>query len=116
MDASEFEELAHLGESNPRFWQLVGGVFPDIERRKNALARRGAQLWPGDTALGGGAPSIASCADDCPRQDDRIWTPVLAHGETFVVPFPNGSSSHRPRTAQKVGRVVQPNLRVRHIL
>ena len=43
-------ELAHLDETNhtPRFWQLVGRALPDFERRKDALARRGAELWLGD--------------------------------------------------------------------
>ena len=43
-------ELAHLEETNhtPRFWQLVGRALPDFERRKDALARRGAELWLGD--------------------------------------------------------------------
>lgn len=43
-------ELAHLEETNhtPRFWQLVGQALPDFEQRKDALARRGAELWLGD--------------------------------------------------------------------
>jgi predicted metal-dependent hydrolase len=43
-------ELAHLEETNhpARFWQLVGRGLPDFERRKDALARRGAELWLGD--------------------------------------------------------------------
>ena len=45
-------ELAHLEETNhtPRFWQLVGRVLPDYERRKDTLARRGAELWLGDVS------------------------------------------------------------------
>lgn len=43
-------ELAHLDEVNhtPRFWRLVGRALPDYEQRKEALARRGAELWLGD--------------------------------------------------------------------
>lgn len=43
-------ELAHLEETNhtPRFWQLVARALPDFERRKDVLARRGAELWLGD--------------------------------------------------------------------
>ena len=45
-------ELAHLDELNhtPRFWQLVARALPDAEYRKDALARRGAELWLGDIA------------------------------------------------------------------
>lgn len=43
-------ELAHLDEPNhtPRFWQLVARALPDYERRKDTLARKGAELWLGD--------------------------------------------------------------------
>lgn len=43
-------ELAHLGERNhtPRFWQLVGRLLPDYERRRDELAIRGSRLWLGE--------------------------------------------------------------------
>lgn len=45
-------ELAHLDETNhtPRFWHLASRALPDYERRRDALALAGAQLWLGDIA------------------------------------------------------------------